>query len=129
MSPAQPLMIAEVVEIEQLRLRNGKRVVLVGLDRSHAEVMRFEAPLQTNRPASARKRRKARLPEDSFSCLQTWLVPPGGTPRQVKGAFGFVDPITAPARFSFTIDTAVNIPIGSKLELRVVISGRAAAGT
>ncbi len=115
-------MVAKVVEIEEIRLRNGKRFLSVGLDRSHADVLRFHAPLQTNRPASARKRRKVGLPQHTFCGIETWLVPPGRAPRQVRGDFGFVDPITAPARFSLADATAADVPVGSELELRIVSS-------
>ncbi len=124
MSPAPRVMVAKVVEVEEIRLRNGKRCVSVGLDKSHADVLRFHEPLQTNRPASARKRRKAGLSKHTFCEIETWLVPPGGAPRQIRGSFGFVDPITAPARFLLTDAAAADVPIGSELELRVVTNER-----
>lgn len=124
MSPAQPVMIAKVVEVEEVRLRNGKRFVSAGLDRSHADVLRFHAPLETNRPASTRKRRKAGLPEHTVYGVETWLVPPGGAPRQVIGDFGFVDPITAPATFSLADATAADVPVGSELQLKLVTTDR-----
>ncbi len=120
MSSEPRVMVAKVVEVEEKRLRNGKRFVSVALDRCHADVLRFHAPLQSNRPACARKRRKVGLPEHTFYGIETWLVAPGKAPRQISGDFGFVDPIGAPARFSLADATAAEIPVGSQLELRLV---------
>jgi hypothetical protein len=124
MSPAQPVMVARIVEVEEIRLRNGKRFVSVRLDKSHVDVLRFQATLPNNRPASARKRRKSGLPEDTFYNVETWLVPPGAVPRQVTGASGFFKSATEPARFSLSDLTAADVPVGSVLELRVGASSR-----
>ncbi len=113
------MMNATIVEVEERRLRNGKRLVVLGLDKSYLEVLRFEAPLGKNRPTSARKRRKAGLPEHAFYGVEIWLVPPAAPPRQVRGDFGFVDPITGPASLTLSDESAADIPIGSKLELRI----------
>jgi len=121
MSIAKPVMNAQIVDAEEIRLRNGKRCVSVSLDRSHAEIVCFQAPVQMDRPVHARKRRKRGLPEHNFYGMETWLVPLDSPPRQLRGSFGFVDPITAPARFSFVDEIAVDILIGSQLELRMVL--------
>jgi hypothetical protein len=111
---------ARAVRIRESHLRDERCVYSVGLDVSYLSVLPFQRPLESNRPASRRKRRKTGLPGNRFLEFQVWIGRGPDSLRQVKAELGFSDPLDAPAVLSVEAEEARDIREGDLVELRIV---------
>lgn len=113
-----------VINVEVIRLRDGRVVVSVTLDATYLRMIHFFRSLRPEGGRVSRKRRKDGLPPLRERRLVMNLVKPDGASAEVSGDLALVDPLDAPAVLSLDVRDAQDVPVGSRVELIVLEDDR-----